>query len=306
MSESTETGHASEEGGSRRDFLGMLTMATAAVGAASFAWPIIDSMNPSAEVLALASTEVDLSAMEVGQSITIIWRKKPVFIRRRTPEEIAEAEAVPMPRLRLTYMGYVLTFSVKKSSQWPTEHGVFLSVERIQKCAPMVFQLGVGQGLDFDVCGPYRPEDCCSMARRIVKSLILSFFHRKHCRFKRKEEMNVDYCLDLSNDHNWDLHSNARMHVAPFVNFVVSKDDITPTVYAKLDVEGSLHYFLGHKDPTDGPFEFPADGTEREIFVDLDEDNKDEVSFVSIAEQNTNMVCQNSDYLITTLPCKFL
>ena len=211
-----------------------------------------------------------------------------------------------LPRLRLTYMGYVLTFSVKKSSRWPTEHGVFLSVERIQKCAPMVFQLGVGQGLDFDVCGPYRPEDCCSTARRIVKSLILSFFHRKHCRFERKEEMNVDYCLDLSNDHNWDLHSNARVHVAPYVNFVVYKDDITPTVYAQLDVEGSLHYFLGHKDSIDGPFEFPADGTEREIFVDLDEDNKDEVSFVSIAEQNTNMVCQNSDYLITTLPCKFL
>lgn len=99
MSESTETGHASEEGGSRRDFLGMLTMATAAVGAASFAWPIIDSMNPSAEVLALASTEVDLSAMEVGQSITVIWRKKPVFIRRRTPEEIAEAAAVSLDEL---------------------------------------------------------------------------------------------------------------------------------------------------------------------------------------------------------------
>ncbi|RVU35879.1 ubiquinol-cytochrome c reductase iron-sulfur subunit [Hwanghaeella grinnelliae] len=99
MSESTETGHASEDGGSRRDFLGMLTMATAAVGAASFAWPIIDSMNPSAEVLALASTEVDLDGVEVGQAITVIWRKKPVFIRHRTPEEIAEAEAVPMDDL---------------------------------------------------------------------------------------------------------------------------------------------------------------------------------------------------------------
>ncbi len=99
MSESTETGHAADDGDSRRDFLGMLTMATAAVGAASFAWPIIDSMNPSAEVLALASTEVDLGAIEVGQSITVIWRKKPVFIRRRTPEEIAEAEAVALDEL---------------------------------------------------------------------------------------------------------------------------------------------------------------------------------------------------------------
>ena len=94
MAETTQSGQAAGEGETRRDFLGMLTTATAAVGGAAFLWPIIDSMNPSADVLALSSIEVDLSAIEVGQSITVTWRSKPVFIRRRTADEIADAKAV--------------------------------------------------------------------------------------------------------------------------------------------------------------------------------------------------------------------
>ena len=54
-------------------------------------WPLVDTMNPSADVLALASTEVDLSGVEEGMSITVKWRGKPVFIRHRTPAEIEEA-----------------------------------------------------------------------------------------------------------------------------------------------------------------------------------------------------------------------
>ncbi|MFQ5953944.1 MAG: ubiquinol-cytochrome c reductase iron-sulfur subunit [Kiloniellales bacterium] len=90
------------EGGTRRDFLDFLYVGTAAVGAlgtAAVAWPLIDSMNPSADVLALASIEVDLSAIEVGQSITVAWRGMPVFIRRRTPEEIEKAESVSLDDL---------------------------------------------------------------------------------------------------------------------------------------------------------------------------------------------------------------
>ncbi len=90
----TPEGHE-DDGPTRRDFLD-LSLATIVVGAAGtalFAWPIIDSMNPAADVLALATVEVDLSAIEVGQSITIKWRGKPVFIRRRTEAEIAEARA---------------------------------------------------------------------------------------------------------------------------------------------------------------------------------------------------------------------
>ena len=78
----------------RRDFLYLATGAVAAIGAANIVWPLIDQMNPDASVKALSSIEVDLAAIESGQSITIKWRGKPVFIRRRTQTEVAEAQNV--------------------------------------------------------------------------------------------------------------------------------------------------------------------------------------------------------------------
>ena len=73
--------------------------AAGAVGAASFAWPFIDQMRPDASTLALASIEVDVSALEPGMSLTVKWRGKPVFIRRRTPQEIEAARAVQLTEL---------------------------------------------------------------------------------------------------------------------------------------------------------------------------------------------------------------
>lgn len=78
----------------RRDFLIVTTATIGGVGAALAAWPFIDTMNPAADTLALSSTEVDLTPIEEGQSITVVWRGKPVFIRHRTAAEIAEAESV--------------------------------------------------------------------------------------------------------------------------------------------------------------------------------------------------------------------
>ena len=91
------------QGESRRDFLILTVSGLAAVGAVTAMWPFIHSMNPSGDVLALASTEVDISGVEVGQAITVKWRGKPVFVRRRTAEEIATAEdqdlsALPDPQ----------------------------------------------------------------------------------------------------------------------------------------------------------------------------------------------------------------
>ncbi|MGB1117179.1 MAG: ubiquinol-cytochrome c reductase iron-sulfur subunit [Parvibaculales bacterium] len=83
----------------RRDFLFLATGAFAAVGAANVVWPLIDQMNPDASVKALASIEVDLGAIETGQSVTVTWRGKPVFIRRRTQGEIAEARDVAFDAL---------------------------------------------------------------------------------------------------------------------------------------------------------------------------------------------------------------
>ena len=78
----------------RRNFLYITTGAFSAAGAGAVAWPFITQMNPDASVKALASTEVDLRPIVPGQSITILWRGKPVFIRRRTKEEITEAQKV--------------------------------------------------------------------------------------------------------------------------------------------------------------------------------------------------------------------
>ena len=91
---------ASLDDESKRDFLLVATSTVGAVGAALAAWPLIHSLNPAADVLALSSTEVDLSPIEVGQAITVVWRGKPVFVRHRTPEEIKQAGAVPLSDLR--------------------------------------------------------------------------------------------------------------------------------------------------------------------------------------------------------------
>jgi len=91
--------HTDTEEPTRRDFLYIATGAVTAVGVGAAIWPFIDQMNPDASVQALASIEVDISAIEVGQSLTVMWRGKPVFIRHRTEAEIAEAEAVPMSDL---------------------------------------------------------------------------------------------------------------------------------------------------------------------------------------------------------------
>jgi len=88
------------EGETRRDFLFLAAGALGAVGAAAVAVPFINSMNPSADVLALSTTEVDLKPVAVGQAITVVWRGHPVFVRHRTPEEIAAARKVPMSDLK--------------------------------------------------------------------------------------------------------------------------------------------------------------------------------------------------------------
>ena len=91
---------ASGEDGTRRDFLYVTTAAFGVVAAGAAVWPLVDQMNPDASALAMASTEVDISAIESGQSVTVKWRGKPVFIRNRTDAEVEAAKAVPMDELK--------------------------------------------------------------------------------------------------------------------------------------------------------------------------------------------------------------
>ena len=89
----------SEKKVNRRDFIFTATYAVGAVGAAAVVWPLVDQMNPDASVKALASTEVDVSSVEPGKTITVLWRGKPVFIKRRTQDEIEEAKKVNLADL---------------------------------------------------------------------------------------------------------------------------------------------------------------------------------------------------------------
>ncbi|HET8612052.1 MAG TPA: ubiquinol-cytochrome c reductase iron-sulfur subunit [Sphingomonas sp.] len=88
------------QGPRRRDFLNIAAVSFAGVGAAIALVPLISQMNPSADVLALASVEVDISKIVAGSGIKVAWRKQPVFVRNLTPKEIAEADAVPLSVLR--------------------------------------------------------------------------------------------------------------------------------------------------------------------------------------------------------------
>jgi ubiquinol-cytochrome c reductase iron-sulfur subunit len=98
---STTTGHAGEgEGVRRRDFLNVAAVSFAGVGTVAALAPLLVQMAPSADVLALATTEIDISKVQPGQGIKTQWRKQPVFVRNLTPKEIAEADAVAMGDLR--------------------------------------------------------------------------------------------------------------------------------------------------------------------------------------------------------------
>ena len=90
------------EDSSRRDFLFVATGAVGAVTVGAAVWPMINQMNPSADVLALAEIEVDIGDLAEGAQMTVKWRGKPVMIRHRTPEEIEAARATPLSDLKDT------------------------------------------------------------------------------------------------------------------------------------------------------------------------------------------------------------
>lgn len=88
--------HADDHAGTRRDFLYYATAGAGAVAAGAAGWTLVNQMNPSADVQALSSIQVDVSSIEIGQQLTVKWLGKPVFIRRRTQEEIDAAREVPL------------------------------------------------------------------------------------------------------------------------------------------------------------------------------------------------------------------
>jgi ubiquinol-cytochrome c reductase iron-sulfur subunit len=75
---------------SRRDFLKLVAGASAGIGTAAATWAMIDSMNPSADVVAAgAPIDIDITKIAAGQQIVVLWRGSPMVIVHRTPEALA-------------------------------------------------------------------------------------------------------------------------------------------------------------------------------------------------------------------------
>ena len=138
-------GHGDGEG-TRRDFLFLAGGTMFAVGAAITAWPLINSMNPSADVLALASTEVDLAPIAEGQSITVKWRGKPVFVRHRTAAEIEQARAVPLGELRDPQTDEARTHDVSTPPIEKPEFLILVGVCTHLGCIPVGQKVGEPRG----------------------------------------------------------------------------------------------------------------------------------------------------------------
>ena len=151
------------DGVRRRDFLNVAAVSFAGVGAVAVALPLISQMNPPADVLALASTEVDISKIAPGQAIKTIWRKQPVFIRNLTPEEIAGRNAVPLRELRDPQTLAERTKPGKEN--WLITLGVCTHLG----CVP----LGIGEGENRGPYGGYfcpchgSPYDTAARIRRV-------------------------------------------------------------------------------------------------------------------------------------------
>ena len=99
MAETIQDTMNSDDEPTRRDVILVAAAGFAAVGAAAALWPLLDQMNPDQSAISLATTDVDLPHIDVGQAITVMWRGKPIFIRRRADDEIAAAKSVPVDDL---------------------------------------------------------------------------------------------------------------------------------------------------------------------------------------------------------------
>ena len=98
--DNANTQEGAENGVRRRDWIHIAAVSTAGVGGASVLFPLVSQMAPTADVLAASTTDVDISSLEPGQSIKGVFRDQPLFVKRMTPEEVAEMKEVDVAGLR--------------------------------------------------------------------------------------------------------------------------------------------------------------------------------------------------------------
>jgi ubiquinol-cytochrome c reductase iron-sulfur subunit len=144
MSSSTHVlpdGHGPEA--PRRDFLKLLTTAAAAVGVGAIVWPLIDSMNPAADVLAAGEPiDVDLGKLEPGQQIVVVWRGKPIFVVHRTPQALASLRSPQVLRLLSDPNSHVLqqpTYAENWHRSIKPEYAIMVGICTHLGCIPNYF-----------------------------------------------------------------------------------------------------------------------------------------------------------------------
>ena len=151
----------------RRDFIYVATTAAGVVGVALAAWPFIDQMNPTGSVLAMSSIEVDLSPIKPGQQVVLTWRSHPLFVRRRTPKEIADARAVPVsalldPLARNANLAEDAPATDQNRVETKAEWLILVGVCTHLGCTPTAFEGNYGgwlchcHGSQYDVAGRVR------------------------------------------------------------------------------------------------------------------------------------------------------
>lgn len=87
-------GAHTSDSATRRDFLTIAATAVAGIGAAVTVWPFIDSMNAARDTLAAgAPVDIDISHIQPGQQIVVLWRSRPIFVMNRNQDELKKLQA---------------------------------------------------------------------------------------------------------------------------------------------------------------------------------------------------------------------
>jgi hypothetical protein len=188
--------------------------------------------------------------------------------KMRKEELVRQEDGSRLPRLKLIVDEFLLDFRTARSSIPNAGHGVFVSCRRLAGSAPC-FELAPGKLLDLGVYAPFRSED----RRKYHIFLIKNFVHSLKCEertFELGEGKDTDdFIFDITCDRTGDLHELAKRHITAYVNETNGVD--VPTVHARHDPEGAVHYLLGHDETPSGPFRLACDGSEIEIFIDYGE-----------------------------------
>jgi hypothetical protein len=198
----------------------------------------------------------------------------PTMYNRRMVGTRIEGKRVRLPRVILHHKVFQLTFTVKPSTIPNAGYGVFLSCQAWEtaKHTPEYFELPAGHLLDFGVYAPLRPEDRRTDHEFVIKNFVHNF-QPQHYSFDTQASHKTHDVFDVTDDYSGLLHFEAKRHVTPFVNEIVSANGVA-NVHARYDCEGGLHYVLGHEREDQGPFRLKI-SEEIEIFIDYGERYED-------------------------------